>query len=106
MGSNDDAPRPGEVLAGKYVLRERIGEGGMGVVFLADQPALQRRVAIKILHPRLAEEAAFARRFHHEAVAASRVPHPGVVTIFDYGTTAAGAPFIAMAHVPGRLLGR
>src|SRR5262249_12472902 len=45
--------RPGDVLGGKYVLRHRIGEGGMGTVFLADQPLLGRTVAIKVLHPNL-----------------------------------------------------
>jgi serine/threonine-protein kinase len=105
MASIDDLPRPGEVLAGKYVLRERIGEGGMGLVFRADEPALGRTVAIKILHPELAANEALVRRFHNEAAAAHRVRHPGVVAILDSGTTPSGVPFIAMRHIPGRLLG-
>ena len=104
--ATDGLPRPGQVLAGKYVLRECIGKGGMGLVFLADQPALARTVAVKILHPGLATNEALVRRFHNEAVAACRVPRPGVVAIFDCGVTPEGTPFIAMEHVPGRLLGR
>jgi hypothetical protein len=106
MAVTEGVPRTGEVLAGKYVLREHIGEGGMGVVYLADQPTLARAVAIKIMHPELAANAALVRRFHNEAVAACRVAHPGVVAIFDCGVTPQGTPFIAMQHVPGRLLGR
>jgi len=106
MAPIDVVPRAGEVVGGKYVLRERIGEGGMGAVFLADQPSLGRMVAIKLLHPALAVCDAAVRQFHTEAVAACRVQHPGAIAVIDYGTTAGGAPFIAMEHIPGRLLGR
>ncbi len=99
-------PKPGDVLAGRYVVKERIGEGGMGVVFRAEQPALARTVAIKLLHPALASDAVFARRFHDEARAASRVRHAGSVAILDCDHTAEGTPFIAMEHVRGRTLGR
>jgi len=105
MSPIDDAPRAGEVVGGKYVLRERIGEGGMGLVFLADQPSLGRKVAIKLLQPALATSDSSVRRFHTEALAASRVKHPGAVAVFDCGTSADGTPFIAMEHVPGRQLG-
>jgi len=55
-------PQPGDVIDGRYVVREPIGEGGMGSVFLASQPALERMVAIKFLHPELAGSPAQARR--------------------------------------------
>jgi len=97
-------PSAGEVVGGKYILRECIGEGGMGIVFLADHASLGRRVAIKLLQPALATYDTLVRRFHTEAVAACRVQHPGAVAIIDCGTTAEGLPFIAMEHVPGRLL--
>jgi serine/threonine protein kinase len=97
---------PGAVLGGKYVLRERIGEGGMGAVFLADQPALGRTVAIKILHPEHANNRALARRFREEAVAASRVRHPRSVTVIDCAVLPDGTPYIVMEHVHGRSLGR
>jgi eukaryotic-like serine/threonine-protein kinase len=97
-------PMAGDVVAGKYVLRQLLGEGGMGVVFLADQVALGRTIAIKLLQPQLAASEALVRRFYDEAIAASRVQHPGAVPIIDVGTTGAGTPFIAMEYVPGRLL--
>jgi serine/threonine-protein kinase len=78
----------------------------MGVVFLADQPALGRTVAIKILHPELASDPSLARRFRDEARAASRVRHAGSVAILDCDVTAGGTPFIVMEHVAGRALGQ
>ncbi len=96
----------GAVLHGSYVLRERLGEGGMGVVFLADQPALARTVAIKILHPSLATNPQLTRAFCDEAIAAGRVRHPCSVAVHDIGRTAEGALFIVMEYLPGRPLGQ
>ena len=78
----------------------------MGIVFRAEQPALSRTVAIKLLHPDLVSDAVFAHRFQDEARAASRVRHAGSVAVLDCDVTADGAPFIAMEHVAGRTLGR
>ena len=83
------------------MLRDPIGEGGMGVVFLADQPALARTVAIKILHSRYAGDRDLARRLREEAVAASRVQHPGAVVVIDCNQLADGTPYIVMEHVQG-----
>lgn len=99
-------PKAGDVLDGKYVLREPIGEGGMGSVFLADQPALARTVAIKILQPWLASNRELADRFYDEAIAASRVHHPCSIVIFDCNRLRDGTPYIVMQHVRGRSLGR
>lgn len=98
--------KPGEVVDGRYVVRERIGQGGMGCVFVADQPALQRSVAIKVLHPELAGIPAHARRFHDEALIACHVRSPHCVEVFDSGALPDGTPYIVMEHVPGRPLGR
>ncbi|MCE9575835.1 MAG: serine/threonine protein kinase [Deltaproteobacteria bacterium] len=97
-------PQPvaiGDVLAGKYVLRARLGDGGMGIVFCAEQPDLDRTVAIKVLHPALAADPTIARSFREEARAASRLHHPNVVTVIDFGETEAGTPFLVMEHVHG-----
>jgi serine/threonine-protein kinase len=99
-------PKPGDVLAGRYVVRERIGEGGMGIVYRAEQPALARTVAIKLLHPDLASDEIFSRRFMDEARAAGRIRHCGTVGVLDCDVTADGAPFIVMEHVAGRPLGK
>lgn len=97
-------PNPGDVVAGKYVLHEQIAEGGMGLVFIADQPALARQVAIKMMRGHLAKDPKFVRRFHEKAVAASRVAHPNSVAIIDYGITFTKLPFIVMELVRGRTL--
>jgi serine/threonine-protein kinase len=98
--------QPGCVLGGKYVLRECIGEGGMGTVFLADQPALARQVAIKVLRPDFVSHRDLARRFREEAVAASRVRNPRSVAILDCSALPDGTPYIVMEYVRGRSLGR
>jgi serine/threonine protein kinase len=80
-----DDPLVGRVLSGRYRLRRRIGEGGMGVVYQADHMLLQKTVAIKILHPRLLTNEESVSRFDREVRAASRFAHPNVVQIFDAG---------------------
>lgn len=94
------------MLEGKYVIRERIGQGGMGCVFLADQLALDRRVAIKVLPPELVAVPDLARRMHDEAMLASHVRSPHCIEIFDRGSLPDGTPYIVMEYVPGRSLGR
>src|SRR5438477_10307122 len=94
--------QPGDVLDGKYVLRERIGEGGMGNVFLAEQPALARSVAIKVLHAELAVSPVHVHRLYSEARTACRVRSPRCVSVIDHGTLPDGAPYLVMEHVPGR----
>ncbi len=94
------------MVDGRYVLRERIGQGGMGSVFVADQPALQRSVAIKVLQPELAGMSTHAQRFHDEAMIACHVRSPHCIEVFDSGVLPDGTPYIVMEHVPGRPLGR
>jgi serine/threonine-protein kinase len=97
-------PKEGEIVGGKYLVREYIGEGGMGVVFLADHLSQGRTVALKVLQPALATSDALVRRFQTEAMAAGRVEHAGAVSVIDSGMAGEGAPFIAMEYVPGRSL--
>lgn len=99
-------PQPGDVVEGRYVIRERIGQGGMGGVFLAEQAAPERSVAIKFLHPELVDNPDFALRIHQEAVLACRVRDPHCVAVLDWGTLPDGTPYLVMEHVPGRPLGR
>lgn len=93
------------MLDGRYVLRERIGQGGMSSVFLADQPALERTVAIKILRSDV-EACRDVEIVHGEAVAASRIRSPHCVAVIDYGVLADGTPYLVMEYVPGRSLER
>jgi serine/threonine protein kinase len=104
VGSVPDL-QEGEVLDGKYVLRERIGQGGMGSVFLADQPELERTVAVKILRTDV-EACRDAGLVHGEAVAASRIRSPHCVAVIDYGVLTDGTPYLVMEYVPGRSLER
>jgi serine/threonine protein kinase len=98
--------RTGDVVCNRYLLREQLGEGGMGTVYLADEPALARTVAIKILHPRHAGNRDIVAAFREEAVAASRARHPSCVSIIECNRLPDGTPLIVMEHVPGRSLGR
>jgi serine/threonine-protein kinase len=93
-------PLVGRVLADKYVLVERIGEGGMGAVYRAHRLADGAVLAVKVMHPWLGED--LRRRFRREARAARAVEHPGSVRVFDAGTSADGTPYIAMELLEGR----
>lgn len=73
------------MLGGRYLLQGRIGDGGMGDVWRAEDPILGRSVAIKLLLPMLADDAAFVARFRKEARILAALDHPGIVTIYDYG---------------------
>ncbi len=94
---------PGACL-GRYTIRARMGSGGMGEVFAAHDPELDRVVALKVIRPDLAGESAEAlARFQREAQAMARLNHPNVVSVFDVGT-ASGRVFVAMERVEGPTL--
>ncbi len=100
------APRAGEVIAGRYVIRRLIGKGGMGAVVAAQQLGIDAPVAIKFLHPRLARDARATERFYREARAITRIKSEHVVRVFDVGTSEAGIPYIVMELLEGADLGR
>lgn len=75
----------GRVLDGRYRLIAPVGAGASGRVFLADDVRLRRRVAVKILHPSLADDQGFLRRFQAEAQAAAALNHPHVMAVYDWG---------------------
>jgi len=94
---------------GRYEIEAEIGRGAMGVVRLAHDPRLQRRLAVKTynLPPGLssAQKAEFRARFLHEAQAAARLSHPGIVTVYDADEDPdRDVPYIAMEYVPGKSL--
>jgi WD40 repeat protein len=91
---------------GGYLLMERLGEGGMGVVFKAEQRHPRRLVALKVIRPMLVGGSSL-RRFEHEAEALGRLQHPGIARIYEAGTFDTGCgpqPFFAMELVRGRSL--
>src|SRR5438093_10381346 len=75
----------GRVLGGRYRLVAPVGTGASATVFVAADAQLQRRVAVKLLHPSLAEDAAFLRRFRAEAQAAAALGHPNIMAVYDWG---------------------
>nr|MCH9681875.1 serine/threonine protein kinase [Deltaproteobacteria bacterium] len=89
---------------GRYRLVQRLGAGGMGVVWVAHDPRLERTVAIKLLHERRRRSSSMAReRLRREALALARLSHPNVVAIYDVGIHE-DRVFLAMEHIEGRTL--
>jgi serine/threonine protein kinase len=88
------------VLEGRYSLMRRIGRGGMGTVYAADDSALDRRVAVKVLAEDLRDPAA-ADRFRVEAQNAAALAHPNVVTVYDIGVSKSGRAFFVMELLDG-----
>jgi serine/threonine-protein kinase len=93
----------GTLFAGRYRISRKLGGGGMADVYLAEDQELGRRVAIKILHGRYANDEQFVERFRREATHAAGLSHPNIVSIFDRGE-ADGSYFIVMEYVEGRTL--
>jgi serine/threonine protein kinase/Tfp pilus assembly protein PilF len=93
---------PGTSL-GRYQIRTRLGAGGMGAVYLAFDPELERSVAVKVLPEDLAADAARLARFVREAKAASALNHPNILTVHDFGTHEA-TRFLVTEYVDGRTL--
>jgi serine/threonine protein kinase/tetratricopeptide (TPR) repeat protein len=87
-----------------YRILDKLGEGGMGVVYAAEDTHLGRHVAIKFLSNTTSDTHHFKARFLREARAASMLSHPHIATIYDYGETAEGFPFIVMEEVKGNPL--
>lgn len=94
----------GRRMGDKFVLRELIGTGATGHVFRADQTTLGRTVAVKVLREHLASDPEVVKRFHDEALAASRLNHPNTVAVIDYGQTDDGRLYIVMEYLRGRTL--
>jgi serine/threonine-protein kinase len=94
---------PGTLIDNRYRVISRIGSGGMADVFCAEDSQLGRRVAVKVLHQRFAEDAEFVERFRREASSAAALSHPNVVAVFDRGEWE-GSYYIAMEYLPGRSL--
>ncbi|PTQ51743.1 MAG: Serine/threonine protein kinase PrkC, regulator of stationary phase [Brockia lithotrophica] len=95
--------KSGDVVGGRYLIRRKLGEGGMSFVYLAEDLLLGRNVAIKVLREPYADDEQFRRRFLREAQAVSLLSHPNIVTLFDTGTHD-GAPYLVFEYVPGRTL--
>jgi eukaryotic-like serine/threonine-protein kinase len=93
----------GTLFAGRYRIARKLGGGGMADVYLAEDQELGRRVAVKMLHGRYANDEQFVERFRREATHAAGLSHPNIVSIFDRGE-ADGSYYIVMEYVEGRTL--
>ena len=95
--------RLGDIVAGRYRLTRLLGRGAMGTVYEAQQDDMERLVALKILNREYAQNPMIVRRFHQEALAASRLTHPNTITVFDHGQSGDDL-FITMECLVGRTL--
>ncbi len=93
----------GTIVDGRYAVKRRIGAGGMAEVYCADDLQLGRKVALKVLYPRFAEDEEFLERFRREASSAAGLQHQNVVSVYDRGEVGDTA-YIAMEYVDGRTL--
>ena len=93
-----------DVLQGQFQILQKIGSGGMGSVYKALQPAMNRMVAIKILHPKLASRKDLVSRFRREARAMSHLTHPNTVKVYLYGELEDGSLYIVMEYLEGKNL--
>ena len=105
---NDEQTRSYSALAkgsevGRYSIVEKIGSGGMGEIYLAEDPDLGRRIVLKFLPERLLGDEHAKARFRREAQAAARLNHPNIVTIHEVGNHR-GSPYIAMEYIEGETL--
>jgi hypothetical protein len=94
----------GDEFAG-YTIQRALDRGGMGVLYLAVEPGLDRQVALKLIAPEAADDEVFARRFAEESKIAASIEHPNVVPIYAAGEEG-GVPYIAMRYVSGSDLGK
>ncbi|HRI65274.1 MAG TPA: protein kinase [Polyangium sp.] len=101
-----DDPLIGATLPGGYVILDLLGVGGMGRVYRAEQKALGRTVAVKIIHPYLLGDESASVRFITEARASSRLNHPNIVSVFDFGKSDTNQLYLVMEYLRGRDLAR
>jgi serine/threonine protein kinase len=91
----------GQIIDGRYRIRRRIGEGGMGTVYAAEHVEIGKSVAMKILHPQYSGDEQLVERFRREAQAASRVGHPNIIDVTDFGTTEDDCAYFVMELLDG-----
>ncbi len=94
----------GTIIADRYHILSRVGEGGMGQVYLAEHIKMKRKSAIKVMRPALVDDPEALQRFTREAENASKLSHPNVASIFDFGETPEGIVYLAMEFIEGESL--
>ena len=94
----------GSIIAERYHVLKKLGEGGMGQVYLAEHVKMGRKSAVKVMNPGMVDNVDAISRFNREAANASRINHPNVAGIYDFGETADGLIYLAMEFVEGEPL--
>lgn len=94
-------PFVGKIIDGRYEIQQRVGEGGMGVVYKARQMSIDRVIALKMLNQQVQGDQTWVQRFYNEAKACSRLQHPNTIRIFDFGQTQDGRLFMTMEFLDG-----
>jgi eukaryotic-like serine/threonine-protein kinase len=94
----------GQIIADRYHILSPLGEGGMGRVYLAEHVRMGRKSAVKVMSPNMALSVDAIARFNREAANASRINHPNVAQIYDFGETTDGMLYLAMEYVEGETL--
>jgi serine/threonine-protein kinase len=98
----DDGDLRGKTLNNRYVVEEKLGEGGFGTVWRARQTQMDRKVALKVLHPRMAKDPQVVGRFKREAQASSQLRAPHTVQVYDFDQTPEGQMYLAMEMLAGQ----
>jgi serine/threonine-protein kinase len=106
LAAAHEDPLVGEILGERYAIEELLGEGGMGRVYRAHHVRMSRRFAVKVLFGDLAGDPKVVARFSREAEAASRLHHPSVIGVVDFGETPDGLLYLAMDFADGPTLGQ
>lgn len=99
--SHASDPLIGSLIAGRYRVLRPLGEGGMGQVYLAEHEAIEKKVALKVLKSEYSRKEDIVTRFQQEAISASRIKHPNVLDVFDFGKLESGEAFLAMEFLEG-----
>ena len=94
-------PFVGKVIDNRYEIQQRVGEGGMGVVYKSRQISIDRVIALKMLNQQMASDPTWVQRFYNEAKACSRLQHPNTIRMFDFGQTSDGRLFMTMEFLDG-----
>ncbi|HEX3596106.1 MAG TPA: serine/threonine-protein kinase, partial [Polyangiaceae bacterium] len=103
---SQDSGLVGQVVGGRYHVKRILGEGGMGIVYEAEQQmgTAIRKVALKTLHAHLSHDPSVSARFHREVGTIAQLEHPNTIKVYDFGATADGTLYIAMEFVAGKSL--
>ena len=102
--ANKQSDLVGTVIADRYHVIKKLGEGGMGSVYLAEHVKMGRKSAIKVMNPGSHQDADAIARFNREASNASRLNHPNICAIYDFGETSEGMIYLAMEFIEGQAL--